>query len=199
VRQAGRSRVRFPIRSTDFSIDLILPGALRPWGGLKPVTTMSITNPPGGKVRPARRADNLTAICEPPVHKMWVPRSLTNLWASTACYSFIFLVQRVNQLEAFLRHLCQVGLDSFHPTYLHFSYVQIFPAASGPDGQSSAVFARDSSSNSKYRLLHKQLSVATQTRSQTEEWPAPQLRAKRQRMKFQQQMLNSYYLRSTEN
>jgi hypothetical protein len=29
--QAGRSRVRFPMRSLDFSIYLILVGALRPW------------------------------------------------------------------------------------------------------------------------------------------------------------------------
>jgi hypothetical protein len=31
----------------------------------------------GGKGRPARKADNLTAICKPNVQKMWEPRRLT--------------------------------------------------------------------------------------------------------------------------
>jgi hypothetical protein len=46
-----------------------------------------------GKGRPACKADNLTAICEPIVWKMWEPWRLTILWASTACYrdsSFFF-------------------------------------------------------------------------------------------------------------
>jgi hypothetical protein len=34
-------------------------------GSTQPLTEMSIRNSPGGKERPARKADNLTAICEP--------------------------------------------------------------------------------------------------------------------------------------
>jgi hypothetical protein len=53
-------------------------------------------NLPGGKVRPAREADNLTAICEPIVQKMLEPRRLTTLWAFTTCYrdSFTFFFTR---------------------------------------------------------------------------------------------------------
>jgi hypothetical protein len=36
-------------------------------GSTKPLTEMSIKNLPGGKGRPARKDDNVTAICEPSV------------------------------------------------------------------------------------------------------------------------------------
>jgi hypothetical protein len=55
-------------------------------------TEMSTRNLPGGKGRPARKADILTAICEPIVYKMWEPRRLTTLWASTASYMDSFTV-----------------------------------------------------------------------------------------------------------
>jgi hypothetical protein len=39
-------------------------------GSTQPLREMSIRNIPG-KGRPARKADNLAAICEPAVYKMW--------------------------------------------------------------------------------------------------------------------------------
>jgi hypothetical protein len=63
---AGRSRVRFPMRSLDFEIDLILPAALS-LGSIQPLTEMSTRKTPGGKGRPAGKDENLTAICEPSV------------------------------------------------------------------------------------------------------------------------------------
>jgi hypothetical protein len=58
--QARRSRVRFPMRSLGFSIDLILPAAPSTW----PLTEMGFKNLPGGKGQPTHKVGNLTAICE---------------------------------------------------------------------------------------------------------------------------------------
>jgi hypothetical protein len=69
-----------------FSVVLILPAALCPWGSTQALTEMSTRNLPGGKGRPARKADHLTVICEPIVLKIWKPQRLTTLWASNACY-----------------------------------------------------------------------------------------------------------------
>jgi hypothetical protein len=45
-------------------------------GSTQPLTEMSIRNLPGGKGWPVCKADNLTAICEPIVYKMWESRRL---------------------------------------------------------------------------------------------------------------------------
>jgi hypothetical protein len=61
-------------------------------GSTQPLTDMSTRNLPGGRGRPARKTDNLTAISESTVYELWKLRRLTTLWASTACYwdSFAF-------------------------------------------------------------------------------------------------------------
>jgi hypothetical protein len=60
--QAGRSRDRVLMRWI-VSIYLIHPAALWPWGPIYPLTEMSTRNLPGGKVRPARRADKHALAC----------------------------------------------------------------------------------------------------------------------------------------
>jgi hypothetical protein len=62
-------------------------------GSTQPLTEMSTKNLPGSKGRPARGSDNLTAICEPIVYKMWGPGRLTTLWAFTACYKDSFTLK----------------------------------------------------------------------------------------------------------
>jgi hypothetical protein len=89
--QAGRARVRFPMRSLYFFQFSSPSSCTMALGSTQPLTEMSTRNLPGGKGRPARKADNLTAICEPAVWKMWEPRRLTTLWASTACYKDSFM------------------------------------------------------------------------------------------------------------
>jgi hypothetical protein len=63
-------------------------------GSTQPLTEMSTRNLPGGKGRPARKADNLTAIFEAIVWKMWEIRRLTIVWTFMVCYrdSFTFFM-----------------------------------------------------------------------------------------------------------
>jgi hypothetical protein len=64
--QAGSSPVRVPDEVNFFN----LPnpsGRTMALESTQPLTEMSTRNSPGGKKRPARRDDNLAAICEPNV------------------------------------------------------------------------------------------------------------------------------------
>jgi hypothetical protein len=77
-------------------------------GSAQPLTEMSTRNILGSKGRSARTAV-FTAICEPIVYKMWEPRRLTNLWASTACYrdsfTFIFTFNQYSSTEHPVSHI----------------------------------------------------------------------------------------------
>jgi hypothetical protein len=64
--QTSRSRFRFHMRSLDFFFRLNNPSSrTMTLSSTQPLTEMSARNLPGIKERPARKADNLTAISEP--------------------------------------------------------------------------------------------------------------------------------------
>jgi hypothetical protein len=81
---AGRSRDRVPMRWMFFNLPNPSSRNLA-LGSIQPLTEMSTRNLPGGKRRPARKYDNVTAIGEPIVQKMLEPQPLTTLRAFTAC------------------------------------------------------------------------------------------------------------------
>jgi hypothetical protein len=58
----------------------------------QPLTKMSTSNFRGGRL--ALKTDNLTAIYELILYKMWEHLRLTALWTSTACYkdNFTFII-----------------------------------------------------------------------------------------------------------
>jgi hypothetical protein len=58
----------------------------RTLGPTQPLTEISTRNLPVGKGRLARKANNLTAICELIIWKIWEPWYFTTLWTSTTCY-----------------------------------------------------------------------------------------------------------------
>jgi hypothetical protein len=64
--QAGRSPVRDPDEVDFFNLPNPSSRTIA-LGSTQPLTEMSTRNLPGGKKRPARKADNLAAIYEPNV------------------------------------------------------------------------------------------------------------------------------------
>jgi hypothetical protein len=62
--QAGTSHVRFPDEVEFFSL-LYTSSRTMALGSTQPLTEMSTSNLPRGNERPARKADNLTVMCEP--------------------------------------------------------------------------------------------------------------------------------------
>jgi hypothetical protein len=64
--QAGRSPVGVPNEVDFFNLPNSSSRTMA-LGSTQPLTEISTRNLPGGKKRPARKADNLAAICEPKV------------------------------------------------------------------------------------------------------------------------------------
>jgi hypothetical protein len=80
----------------------------------QPMTKMNTRSFPGSKGRPACKADNLTAICEPTDKKVWELQRLTNLWAYSSCYSdssafFTFDFKTTNE-----RHILTVKCETVY-------------------------------------------------------------------------------------
>jgi hypothetical protein len=96
-------------------------------GSTQPLREMSTRNFPGGKKRPARKADSFSAIYEPTVWKMWEPRRLTTLWASTACYMniYFFLPHEVSKISCICHLSFIIGKMEACPIYryLKLSFV----------------------------------------------------------------------------
>jgi hypothetical protein len=74
--QAGKSLVRVPDEVDFFNVPSFQPHYGPGVDSRQPLTEMSIRNLPASNKRPARRADNLAAICEPNVSKC----GTLNLW-----------------------------------------------------------------------------------------------------------------------
>jgi hypothetical protein len=70
--QTGPSQFRFPMSPLHLLDCLILPAVLRSLRTTQIVTNEDWESSSGAKgCRPGRRADNLTAICEPVAYKKW--------------------------------------------------------------------------------------------------------------------------------
>jgi hypothetical protein len=96
--QAGRSPVRVPDEVDFFNLSNLSSRTMA-LGSTQPLKEMSTKNLPGGKKRPARKADNLTAIYERNVRK-----PLATLRASMACTGitlpFTFFIRYERALQA---------------------------------------------------------------------------------------------------
>jgi hypothetical protein len=75
---------------------IIFPLSVTPWllGSTQSITVTITRNFPRNKGRPARKADNLIAICEPTDKKVWELQRLTTIWASSSSYkdSLVFFI-----------------------------------------------------------------------------------------------------------
>jgi hypothetical protein len=79
-------------------------------GSTQPLTETSATNL--SVALPARKADELIAIYEPIVKKMWEPRRLTILWTSTAVLTHLAR-NRTPIIRSIFYSMVTISMSSF--------------------------------------------------------------------------------------
>jgi hypothetical protein len=133
ILQAGRSRVLFPARPLYFSVDLILPVSLWPWGRLNLWQNVYQESSCGWKAAGAqgwKPHGRLWADC---LENMWEPRRLATLWASTLLYrdSYTFHVSYI--VTDFLKSLLSNGpINTQRPNRSNNRRKTVFSMRSAP-------------------------------------------------------------------
>jgi hypothetical protein len=113
--QAGRSRVRFQMRSLDLLHWPNPSSRTMTLGSTQPLTEMSTRNLPGVK----RGWGVRLTTCEPTVCKMWKPRRLTTAWASTACYRYSVTILWLRSKRLWPRY-ASTNIIILHIIHRHF-------------------------------------------------------------------------------
>jgi len=104
VLHAGTSFIHFPMVSMEFSIDIIPPVALRPWGWLSLLTEMSTRKFPEGKDYWCVGLTNLPPLCADCL-QIWELQILENLGLSKPIMGLLYVSYYMTvSLRTYIRH-----------------------------------------------------------------------------------------------
>jgi hypothetical protein len=114
---------RFKSQWSHWIFQLLIPSSrTMVTGSTQPLTEMSTRNLSGSKEsRPAHKFDNLTAIPEPVILKMWETQCPTIPWAFTDCYSDSFTFYA--KLFIYFLTYCFRVTDSNLLTHFDYNYL----------------------------------------------------------------------------